>query len=83
MRLLGVVIALLFVVACAEREQVADKAERSYQGKRDSQAWDNAPLDYAASLNFGGQWSKGDRASWEKHTRARQLTQNEYGRMER
>ena len=83
MRLLGIVIAVLFVVACAEREQVADKGERSYQGKRDTQAWDNAPLDYAASLNFGGQWSKGDRAGWEKHTRARQLTQNEYGRMER
>jgi hypothetical protein len=82
MRLLGVVLAVLFLAACAEREQVAD-AERSYQGKRDTQAWDNAPLDYAASLNYGGQWSKGDRASWEKHTRERQLTQNEYGRMER
>ena len=78
MRLLALAMAVLFVAACAEREQVADAGERTYQGKRDTRAWDNAPLEYG-----GAHWSKGDAASWEKQIKVRQLTQNAYGRMER
>ncbi len=82
MRLLALILALLLVAACGEREQVAE-GKRTYQGKRDTKAWDNAPLDYAANLNHGSTWNKGDEASWEQSIKARQLTQNEYQRIGR
>ena len=65
----------LLAAACGEREQVAG-GERTYQGKRDTMPWDNAPLAYGA-----GKWSKGDRASWETQIKARQLTQHEHKRI--
>jgi hypothetical protein len=84
MRLPGAVIAAslaaILLVACGQREQVAE-GQRTYQGKRDTKAWDNEPLAYA--LNHGSKWSKGDQASWEKQIKTRQLTQNEYQRIGR
>lgn len=81
MRLLAaVLIAVFALAACGEREQVAE-GKRTYQGKRDTQAWDNAPLPYA--LNHGSKWNRGDKASWEQQIKARQLTQNEYERIGR
>ncbi len=57
--------------ACGEREQVAE-SKRGYQGKRDTQPWENDPLAYGS-----GKWSKGDRTSWETQLKARQQGQNE------
>ena len=80
MRLFILVLSLLLVAACGEREQVAE-GKRTYQGKRDTKAWDNEPLPYA--LNHGSKWTKGDQASWEQQIKARQVTQNEYERIGR
>ena len=64
--------ALVFTLAaCGEREQVAE-SKRGYQGKHDSQPWDNEPLAYGS-----GKWSKGDRTSWETQIKTRQLGQHE------
>ena len=68
--------ALLGVSACGEREQIAE-GPRSYQGKPDSRPWDNEPL-----ADGSAKWSKGDRASWETGIKARQLAQHEYKRIE-
>jgi hypothetical protein len=80
MRLLALILALLLVAACGEREQVSE-GKRTYQGKRDTKAWDNEPLGYAT--NGSGKWTKGDQASWEQQIKTRQLTQNEYQRIGR
>jgi hypothetical protein len=79
MRALIVVAAVLALAACGERSQEA-RGERSYQGKPDMNAWDNAPP--AAELR-GGQWTKGDRASWQEQLRNRQLAQHEDRRIYR
>jgi hypothetical protein len=71
------IVAALSLAACAERDQLA-QGERTYQGKPDTQAWDNEPLDYP--LNHASKWTKGDHASWQHQIKARQLTQNEYQR---
>jgi hypothetical protein len=71
-----VLMALLGLSACGEREQIAE-GKRSYQGKPDSRPWDNAPL-----ADGSAKWSKGDRASWEDEIKARQMTQHEYKRIE-
>jgi hypothetical protein len=69
------ILFFLFIIftlsACGEREQVAE-GKRGYQGKRDTQPWDNDPLAYG-----NGKWSKGDRTSWETQLKARQQGQNE------
>jgi hypothetical protein len=77
--------ALLFLVAlgiggCGERSQepVVDGSKRTYQGKRDTFPWDNAPA--VAELR-GGKWEKGQRASWEEQIKTRQLTQHEHKRI--
>jgi hypothetical protein len=70
--------AVLGLVACGEREQVAE-GKRTYQGKRDTAPWDNEPL--ADGSGGSGKWSKGDRASWEAQIKARQLGQHEYKRI--
>ncbi len=75
MRTAVAVFAVLFAIAaCGEREQVAEFKRGKYQGKPDTQSWDNAPLE-------GGQWTKGDRTSWETQIRTRQQGQNEYKRI--
>jgi hypothetical protein len=71
-----VLMALLGLSACGEREQIAE-GKRSYQGKPDSRPWDNEPL-----ADGSAKWSKGDRASWEDEIKARQMTQHEYKRIE-
>jgi hypothetical protein len=71
-----VLMALLGLSACGEREQISE-GKRSYQGKPDSRPWDNAPL-----ADGSAKWSKGDRASWEDEIKARQMTQHEYKRIE-
>ena len=75
--LIAAVLGVFVLAACGEREQVA-QGKRTYQGKRDTKAWDNEPLGY------GGQtWKKGDEASWDQAIKARQMTQNEYQRIGR
>jgi hypothetical protein len=78
--ILAVLVAVSFVAACGEREQVAE-GKRTYQGKHDTKAWDNGPLGY--TTNGSGTWQKGDKASWEQEIKTRQLTQNEYQRIGR
>ena len=73
-----IVIASFALTACGDRQQIAD-GKRSYQGKPDSQPWNNEPL---AAEYHGGKWTKGDRASWEADIKARQLAQHEYKRIE-
>jgi len=70
--------ALLSLSACGKREQIAE-GPRSYQGKPDSQSWNNEPLGVE---HRGGKWTQGDRASWEADIKARQLAQHEYKRIE-
>ena len=72
------VIAALFVAGCGEPEQVVVYKQGKYQGKPDSRSWDNAPL---AAEQRGGNWTKGDRASWETDIKNRQLAQHEHRRI--
>jgi hypothetical protein len=74
-RLLLAVALAFALVACGEREQIAE-GKRSYQGKHDGKPWDNAPLAYG-----NGKWNQGDRDSWEAQIKARQLGQHEYKRI--
>jgi hypothetical protein len=69
---------VLGLAACGERPQEPTEGKRSYQGKRDTLPWDNAPL---TAEYRGGQWNKGDRASWETSIKQRQLTQHEHRRI--
>jgi hypothetical protein len=71
-----IAMAAFALAACADREQIAE-GRRSYQGKPDSQPWDNEPL-----ADGSAKWTKGDRASWETQIKARQLMQHEYKRIE-
>jgi major membrane immunogen (membrane-anchored lipoprotein) len=72
--------AALLITGCGEKEQVVVYKQGKYQGKPDNRSWDNdAP---AAELR-GGKWTKGDRTSWEESVKQRQLTQNEYQRINR
>jgi hypothetical protein len=79
MRTALVLIALIGVSACAERDQVIEpQSEKRYQGKRDSKPWDNeSPI---AELR-GGKWTKGNQASWEDQIKQRQLAQHEHKRI--
>jgi len=65
--------------ACGEREQVVVYKQGKYQGKPDSQPWDNDP---SQSLYTTSKWSKGDKVGWETAVKTRNLTQNEYTRAE-
>jgi hypothetical protein len=79
MRALLVAMVFAFgLAACGDRQQIA-QGTRSYQGKPDSEPWNNEPL---AAEYRGGKWTKGDRASWETDIKARQLAQHEYKRIE-
>jgi hypothetical protein len=70
----AVLATALGLAACGESEQVVVYKQGKYQGKPDTRPWDNEPI------AGGGQWSKGDRASWETQIKQRQLAQNEYKR---
>lgn len=78
--LLAVVLLAVGLAACGEREQVIEpQSEKRYQGKADSKPWDNeSPV---AELR-GGKWTKGNMTSWEEQIKQRQLSQNEYKRIE-
>ena len=68
--------AALALTGCGETDQVVMYEQGKYQGKPDTQPWNNAPLAYGDD-----KWTKGDKASWEKHINARSLGQNEYRRI--
>ena len=81
MRKLLLVLAVFgFALAgCGEGDQqVVVYKQGKYQGKPDSRAWENAPL---AAEQRGGNWTKGDRASWEAQIKNRQLAQHEHKRI--
>lgn len=65
--------------ACGEREQVVVYKQGKYQGKPDTQPWNDDP---GQSLYTTSKWSKGDKASWESALKTRNLNQNEYTRAE-
>ena len=65
--------------ACGEREQVIVYKQGKYQGKPDTKPWENDP---GASLYTSSKWNKGDKASWESAVKTRNLSQNEYTRVE-
>ncbi len=69
-------VAVFALGACGEAEQVVVYKQGKYQGKADTKPWDNAPLAYG-----GNDWTKGDKASWEKQINTRSLGQNEYRRI--
>ncbi len=69
---------ILGLAACGERSQEPQAGKRSYQGKRDTLPWDNGPM---TAEYRGGQWKKGDRASWEDSIKQRQLAQHEHKRI--
>ncbi len=73
------VVAAFALTACGEKEQVVVYKQGKYQGKPDNQSWANDPL--PAEFR-GGSWTKGDRSSWEESIKKRQLTQNEYRRID-
>jgi len=71
-----VLVAALFVLAgCMEVEQSSASKKAGQTVKRDTPAWNNAPL------ADGPKWIKDDRASWEGQIKKRQLAQNENGRI--
>jgi hypothetical protein len=72
------VVAALFVAGCGEAPQVTVYKQGKYQGKPDSQAWDNVPP--VAELR-GSAWNKGDRGSWETAINQRTMGQNEDNRI--
>ena len=78
MRGVGVAVALvaaLGLAGCMEVEQTAT-AQKSgkYQGKPDTQPWNNEPLAYGSNMP---RWSRGDRTSWETQIKNRNLVQHE------
>ena len=72
------VVAALFLAGCGESEQVVVYKQGKYQGKKDGLPWENSPL---AAEQRGGNWTKGDRASWEAQIKNRQLAQHEHKRI--
>ncbi len=72
------IIAALFLAGCGESEQVVVYKQGKYQGKTDGLPWDNSPL---AAEQRGGNWTKGDRGSWETQIKNRQLAQHEHKRI--
>lgn len=58
-------LVLAGLAGCGEKTQVTVYKQGRYQGKADSQPWDNDQY-------------KGDRVAWEKAIKARNNGQNEY-----
>jgi hypothetical protein len=65
--------------ACGEREQVIVYKQGKYQGKPDSKPWESDP---SASLYTSSKWTQGDKSSWEAAVKTRNLSQNEYNRVQ-
>ncbi len=70
--------AIVGIAGCGEQAQVTVYKQGKYQGKPDTQPWDNAPLAYGDA-----KWTKGDRTSWEEQIKQRNLGQNEDNRIYR
>lgn len=68
----------LLAAGCGERPKVTVYKQGQYQGKPDTRPWDNDPPKDPSTVA----WQKGDKASWEKSIKARNLGQNEYVRIE-
>jgi uncharacterized protein YceK len=66
--LIAVTALLLVASGCGEKTTVTVYKQGQYQGKPDSQPWDNDQF-------------KGDRVAWEKAVKARNVGQNEYERV--
>lgn len=67
---LATVAALAFALAgCGEQPQVTTYEQGRYQGKADSQPWDNPAF-------------KGDKAAWETAMKNRARNQHEYNRIQ-
>lgn len=79
-RLLLVLAVLgLALAGCGEGDQqVVVYKQGKYQGKPDTQPWNNEPP--IAELK-GGRWDKGNQASWEESIKQRQLAQHEHKRI--
>lgn len=72
-------VTALGVAGCGDAPQELAQGERRYQGKPDSNPWDNDP---SAALYTTSKWTKGDQTSWETALKTRTLNQNEYTRTE-
>ena len=72
-------IALAGMSGCGEKEQVIAYHQGKYQGKPDTNPWDNAP---SSSIYTTSTWTKGDKSSWETAIKSRTQYQNEYTRVE-
>ncbi len=68
----------LILAGCGEHDQVVVYKQGKYQGKPDTQPWNNEPP--IAELK-GGKWDKGSQASWEESIKQRQLAQHEHKRI--
>lgn len=71
MRRAVILVALLGLAGCMEVEQASSTKKAGQTVKRDTPAWDNAPL------ADGPKWTKGNRVSWEEQIKKRQLAQSE------
>ena len=78
MKCAAALLAILGLAGCGESDQVVVYKQGKYQGKPDTRSWDNAPL---AAEQRGGDWTQGDRGSWETQIKNRQLAQHEHKRI--
>jgi hypothetical protein len=70
---MAALVAAFGLGACMEVEQTGGVPKQGkYQGKPDTQPWENEPLAYGQV-----RWNKGDKTSWETQIKVRNLTQNE------
>jgi hypothetical protein len=67
-------VAAVMLGGCGEGQQVTVYKQGQYQGKPDTQPWNNTPV---AEQLRGSTWSKGDRGSWEAAINQRAMGQNE------
>ncbi|MBR0567781.1 hypothetical protein J5J83_16775 [Azoarcus sp. L1K30] len=67
MSMLAAVVLAVGLTGCGEQPQVVSYEQGKYQGKADSQPWDNPVF-------------KGDKAAWELAMKNRTRGQNEYNR---
>ena len=72
--------ALVAVAACGKKEDTGVAPATGiksgkYQGKPDTNPWDNDPAKFAAA-----KWEKGNKAAWENQLKERNQNQNDYTR---
>jgi len=75
---IAAVVVTAGLAGCGEQQQVIVYHQGKYQGKPDTQPWENAPTD---SLYTSSTWTKGDKSSWENALKSRSQSQNEYVRI--